>query len=397
MKIDRIKYRSTGILLLILAFTSLPEIQAQEVELLFAGDAMQHKSQLDNAYRGEYYDYSSCFHHIRHDIERADLAIVNLEVTLGGKPYKGYPMFSAPDEFAAELKNIGFDLFLTANNHAVDRFSRGINRTIDVLDSIGARHTGTFKNEEERNRSYPLMIDCNGLRLAFLNYTYGTNGLTPTPPSIVNYIDEEQISKDILKAKSEKADVIIANMHWGQEYKLLPDNFQRNSARFLLEQGVHIVMGSHPHVVQPSEIITDEEGEPSRLVVYSLGNFISGMVAENTDGGQLISLKLRKEGDRIRITSCGYILHYTLRMKSGSRTDFMVVPVSLAEGVPGPLSRAATIHPDPLSQSRMNRFAENARKLFRTNNRGVPEFRSRPPQSKKEEELLKFLPVKFAK
>jgi poly-gamma-glutamate synthesis protein (capsule biosynthesis protein) len=120
-------------------------LDAQEVRLIFAGDAMQHKAQIDNALRNGVYDYSSYFQHVQYEISRADLAVVNLEGPLGGKPYKGYPMFCLPDEFAVALKDAGFSLFLTANNHAVDCFSKGINRTIDILDSLGVYYTGTFK------------------------------------------------------------------------------------------------------------------------------------------------------------------------------------------------------------------------------------------------------------
>ena len=162
-----------------------PVLNAQEIRLLFAGDAMQHKPQIDNAFRNGEYDYSSYFRHISYEISRADLAIVNLEGPLGGKPHKGYPQFSIPDEFAVALKDAGFSVFLTANNHAADCYSKGIKRTIDVLDSLGVYHTGTFKNSLEHEQDYPLIIEKNGIRMVFLNYTYDTNGINVESPYIV--------------------------------------------------------------------------------------------------------------------------------------------------------------------------------------------------------------------
>ena len=154
-------------------------LNAQEIQLLFAGDAMQHITQINNAFRKGEYDYSSYFRYVKDEISRADLAIVNLEGPLGGKPHKGYPQFNLPDEFAVALKDAGFSVFLTANNHAVDCYSKGIKRTIDMLDSMQVHHTGTFKTASDRENDYPLIIEKNGIKMAFLNYSYDTNGIKP--------------------------------------------------------------------------------------------------------------------------------------------------------------------------------------------------------------------------
>ena len=336
-------------------------LKAQSVTLLFAGDAMQHQTQLDHAFRNGKYDYSSYFQQVKDEISRADAAIVNLETTLGGKPYKGYPMFCSPDEYAIALKDAGFDIFLNANNHILDRFSKGLHRTLDVLDSLGVMHTGVFRNGEEREKVYPLIIEKNGIRIAFLNYTYGTNGIEPVFPDVVNYIHRLQMQQDIQRAKELKADVIIANMHWGVEYKLLYNREQEKTAQFLLEEGVGIVMGSHPHVVQPAQLVTDSLGNRTNLVVYSLGNFVSGMTAVNTDGGQMIKVVLDKQNDQIRIASCGYILVYTEKKRNGNKTDYAVVPVL-----------GASL--DVINQTRMQRFSNNARAILDKYNIGVAEI-----------------------
>ena len=166
-----------------------PAVPATEVSLLFAGDAMQHKAQIQSAKQGEAYDYSPCFADITHEIASADYAVVNLESPIGGQPYTGYPCFSAPDEFPIALQNAGFDLFLTANNHCLDRYTRGAIRTLHILDSIGADHIGTYDSKDSFERFYPFITSIKGIRIAFLNYTYGTNGFTPHSPLIVNYID----------------------------------------------------------------------------------------------------------------------------------------------------------------------------------------------------------------
>ena len=373
-------------------------LSAQELTLLFAGDAMLHKNQIEQAFHEGKYDFSSYFEYIEPEASSADLAVVNLEVTLGGKPYKGYPMFSAPDEFAVALKNAGFNVFLTANNHALDKYSKGINRTIDVLDSLKVYRTGTFKNEEEREHVYPLIIEKKGIRIAFLNYTYGTNGLKPVFPCIVNYIDNDQIKKDIQKAREQRADIIIANMHWGLEYKLLPNKTQKQTADFLMKNGVDIVMGSHPHVVQPSEIIRDENGNIRRLIVYSLGNLISDMKATNTDGGQLMKLTLsRNEADGVvRINSCGYILHYTYKERNDKSVVYRVLPISLVEEYIIPLFRKQIHFPDQVSYMKLLKFTNNARKLFAEYNVGIFEYRTFFPD-RKENEFIKKLPVLFGK
>ena len=193
-------------------------LSAQErITLLFVGDLMQHEAQIKAARTNGGHDYSDCFRHVKKEISEADIAIGNLEVTLGGKPYRGYPSFSAPDEFLYAIKDAGFDVLLTANNHCLDRGLRGLERTAHLLDSLHTPFLGTYRTPEERQQRYPLLIEKNGFRIALLAYTYDTNGLRPSEPNIVNYIDTVQIKSDILSARQMKPDAIIACMHWGLE------------------------------------------------------------------------------------------------------------------------------------------------------------------------------------
>ena len=172
---------------LIITFIYSVTLFAQErITLLFVGDLMQHDEQIKAAKTPTGYDYTDCFKHLKEEISRADIAVGNLEVTLGGKPYRGYPSFSAPDEFLYAIKDAGFDVLMTANNHCLDKGSKGLERTIMMLDSLNLPYAGTYINEEKRRERYPLLVEKNGFRIVFLNYTYGTNGLEPVSPRIVN-------------------------------------------------------------------------------------------------------------------------------------------------------------------------------------------------------------------
>ncbi len=352
-----------------LYFLFLPSrLVAQEfgrITLLFAGDLMQHQGQIDAARQiGGSYDYSPCFQYVKEEVSSADIAIANLEVTLAGKPYRGYPQFSAPDEYAQAIKDTGFDILLTANNHCLDRRKKGLERTIHLLDSLQIPYAGTYINKEERDRLYPLIIQKNGFRIALLAYTYATNGIEVQPPNVVNYIDKGQILQDIAKARAQKADVIIACMHWGIEYRLLPERQEREMADWLIDQGVDHVIGSHPHVLQPMEVRSDEHTAARHVVVYSLGNYISNMSVPNTDGGAMVKLELKRIGHIAALADCKYSLVWTSRP-------------SLRDGVGNYLIYPAANPPQVIQQSessRLNRFLQSARNLFKKNNIGIEEY-----------------------
>ena len=339
-------------------------LSAQErITLLFVGDLMQHDAQIKAAQTNGGYDYSDCFKHIKEEISQADIAIGNLEVTLGGKPYRGYPSFSAPDEFLYAIKDAGFDVLLTANNHCLDRGKKGLERTAHLLDSLKMPFTGTYRTSEDRQQRYPLLIEKNGFRIALLAYTYDTNGIKPSTPNIVNYIDTVQIKSDILVARQMKPDAIIACMHWGLEYQSLPHSSQKKLADWLIGQGVDHIIGSHPHVVQPMEVRQDQHHPSRHLIVYSLGNFISNMSRENTDGGAMVKLELKKLWGITRMESCSYSLIWTSRPISGKKTSYEVYPASF------------------FSQSIQNeeftpfqRFLNNTRELYQKYNIGIKEY-----------------------
>lgn len=331
------------------------------ITLLFAGDLMQHQAQIDAARTTTDYDYSDCFALVRDEISRADIAVANLEVTLGGKPYRGYPAFSAPDEYLYALRDAGFNLLLTANNHCLDRGRKGLERTISLLDSLNIPSTGSYINSEEREKRYPLLVEKNNFRLVFLNYTYGSNGLTPQAPNVVNYIDKDIISADIARSKTMQPDAIIACMHWGNEYVSLPNKEQKALTDWLLAEGVTHIIGSHPHVVQPMEVRTDSISREKNLVVYSLGNFISNMSQEKTDGGLIVRMELTKDSTT-RLSHCDYSLVWTSRPELSGRKNYRLIPA----GYP---SDSLSIN----ERTRMDAFLKGSRKLFEKHNLEISE------------------------
>lgn len=332
------------------------------ISLLFVGDLMQHLPQINAVRTDSGYDYSPCFQHVKEEIMKADLAIGNLETTLGDKPYRGYPMFSAPDDFAHHLKETGFDILLTANNHCLDRFSKGLKRTLQVLDSLQIPSAGTYTDEEDRNRRYPLLIERNGFKLSLLAYTYDTNGIEVQSPNIVNYIDTATIAHDIIRARAQHPDAIIACMHWGYEYQSLPSKEQRHLADWLIGKGVTHVIGSHPHVIQPMELRTDTVTGQQTAVVYSLGNFISNQQQPKTDGGAMFKLELTKDSV-VSVSNCGYSLVWVAHPDRPRRKQHTLIPAGYPQ--------------DSLSageQRKMKVFVDGARKVLDANNKEVEEY-----------------------
>ena len=331
------------------------------VNLTFVGDAMQHAPQLAAAQQPDgTYDYSPCFQHIEDDVAWADLAVVNLECPLGGKPYTGYPCFSAPDSYAMQLRDVGFDLFLTANNHCLDRRDKGLVRTCQMLDSLGIPHIGTYRNQQERDRIIPYIVNVKGMKIAFLDYTYGTNGIPIQGDVIVDFIDQQRIADDIALARERGAHAICVNLHWGIEYQLKPVASQRTLADWLVSQGVDLIIGGHPHVVEPMEVRHSKEYDKDVLLVYSLGNFISNQSDIDTRGGALVKVSLRMDGGRAVIDNPRYKLFFV--QKPASRGENYVLI---------PEARPDLLRPD--SRSEFTRFMQRTHDLVMSHNKDVPQ------------------------
>lgn len=257
------------------------EVEEQKtMQIVMVGDMLMHVPVLESGLQEDgTYNFDHIFENVKETIESADFAIVNQETIFGGPEYgyTGYPSFNTPYELAHAEEKAGFDLLLLATNHTMDKSGKGVQNCMTYLDENlpGLDYVGINHSQDEQNeRIYT--YEANGITVAVLNYTYGTNGI-PLPsgkPYLVNLMNEDKIRSDIRKAE-EIADFTILCPHWGTEYKLKPDSSQEKWVQIFLEEGVDLVLGTHPHVIEPIEWIRDEEGN-EMLVYYSIGNFING-------------------------------------------------------------------------------------------------------------------------
>jgi poly-gamma-glutamate synthesis protein (capsule biosynthesis protein) len=359
----------TSLITALLVFSGVYATAQDTLSLLFMGDFMQHDPQIAAAKEPDgSYDYNHYFKYLKPVVESADLTIANLEVTLAGPPFKGYPQFSAPDAYAEAIKNSGIDILMTANNHSNDRKSAGLERTIDVLDSLEIPHFGTYKTPEERDKTYPLLVEANNIKVALLNYTYGTNGIPTKAPNIVNMIEKEQILKDIGEAKKLNPDKIIACMHWGKEYLSHPDDYQKYWGEFLMKNGVDIVVGGHPHWIQPAQWYqANGRYNDEKLVIWSLGNIVSNQRRLNTDGGSFLKFSLVKDEEGIvSIKAPGYYLIWVWVPVEEGRKRYYIMPVDQYE---------KNDIMDAKSKAMMNIFITNSRALYQEHNLNVPEIK----------------------
>lgn len=314
---------------------SEPVVQPNIVSTLaVCGDAMSHMPQTRDAYDSQAgaYDYKPMIRFAKPWIEQADYAVVNLETTFAGGPdYSGFPAFNTPDALGDALKDAGFDLVSTANNHCLDRGYDGMVRTLDVLDNLGLAHVGTYRSAVERAAQNGVHVaDVGGIKVAFLSYTYGTNGipLSKSHPDTVNILhtdymsdaqvlDTARIADDLAAAEALSPDLIAVIVHWGVEYQTTQNDHQEEIADFLFDHGADVILGSHPHVLQPMETrtLTDRDGTThTGFVCWSLGNFISSQNDEYTDTTVVLNLELTKNPNTgaTDVTKVGYVPLYML-------------------------------------------------------------------------------------
>lgn len=339
------------------------------ITLVFIGDIMGHDDQIKSAEISETdsFNYDDVFSYIKPEISGADIAIGNLEVTLAGPPYTGYPLFSSPVELAVACKNAGIDCLVTANNHTADRGKTGIARTINRLDSIGMMHTGSFRDQEERDSLYPLIIRKEDVSLALLNYTYGTNRIKVPEPTIVNILDKDLIADDIIKAQANNPDIIIVFLHWGTEYDTIPSKSQTDMAEYLFSLGVDMIIGSHPHVIQKMIWTKNDTLRKDKFLVYSLGNFVSNQSKPRRDGGLMVRVELTRKSDSFEVTNAGYYITWVYTPVIDNRKRFYILPCSKFENKPELFS-------NPSDYIRMKSFIDNSRSLLSNQNINVKEY-----------------------
>ncbi|MCI1778907.1 MAG: CapA family protein [Bacteroidales bacterium] len=360
----------------------IPERRCDTARIVFIGDVMQHMPQIKAASEinghPHGYDYSNYFRFFRETFEKADLAIANMEFTSGTKPYSGYPRFSAPEELPAEACKSGIGLFLMANNHILDKGGKGLGRTLQIYDSLHVRHIGAYASLRIEESEDPLIIVLNGIRIAFVNFTFGTNGIGIPHPYVVDLTDSTGLFKIIKRAVSKKADMIIALPHWGIEYKLSPSLWQQRVASMLFRKGVRVIIGSHPHVPEEGCVYMGSAASCERSVAvppeslsgvpidsavfYSLGNFISN---QSDPGYTRLGLMVELDVVKDNYTGAVYPLfpkwHYIWCFRKGELcADFTTVPVS--EYMEGDCGHAL---PEAIRQMKVNVDFIKGKKLIK--------------------------------
>lgn len=277
-----------------------PEPKTVEVELVMVGDMLLHGYVQTNGRQPDgSYNYDHFFQHVKKQIKKADVAVVNQEVIIGGEEFgiQNYPRFNCLNEAGDALVKAGFDVVLHATNHTLDQGVKGVQNCMEFWETEHPETTylGVHKSEKARKKIY--VYEKDGLRIAMLNYTYGLNGFSvPSDQSyLVDILDKEKVKKDIKKAKKQ-ADFVVVYPHWGTEYYLGISQSQKDWAKFFADQGVDLVIGTHPHVVEPVEWINGKDGN-SMLVYYSLGNFISAQDQAKTMLGAMAKVKIVKDTD----------------------------------------------------------------------------------------------------
>ncbi len=296
------------------------------IKLSVIGDIMCHNTQYMDAYVDGIYDFSYVFDDIREKLSSSDFTVGNLETTFAGSDvgYSNYPNFNTPESLGIALKEAGVDLVSTANNHSLDTGYNGIESTINFLDQYGILHTGTYKSQEAQNTT--TIAEIKGLRVAFLSFSYGTNDnkIPEGREYCINLIDDNFIIDRLNLAKQQNPDIICVFMHWGEEYETTPNSEQIRLANLLFDNGVNVILGSHPHVLQRME--NTEKG----FVIYSLGNFMSGQVYENTRDSIILDLTITKKGTgEVVVESGKYTPIYTYR-SSASKRKFKILDIKKA-------------------------------------------------------------------
>ena len=316
--------------------TSAPAPKDTTINMAVVGDIMAHESNFKDAYdaTNKTYDFSYVFEQVKKYLTSADITVGNLETTFAGSEagYSGYPNFNTPEQLATDLVELGLDVVSTANNHSLDKGYNGLESTLNELDKVNLSHTGTYRSKEDQDTIITKNI--NGINIAFLSFTYGTNGIAVPAGKeyCINLIDNNLILDQIAKAKALNPDVICVFMHWGQEYKLQQNSTQEQLADLLFKNGVDIILGSHPHVLEPMEkrTVTLEDGTTKDgFLIYSLGNFVSGQVIEDTRNSIILQLQITKHAaGNITIDSYNYIPTYMYDKGAGQTKRFKILDIN---------------------------------------------------------------------
>lgn len=313
--------------------TKAQEPQIKKIKITAVGDFLMHMPLIRTSYdpADNSYSFKKIFKEVEPLLKDSDFTIANLETTLSGPEtgYSGYPIFNSPAQLAYDMKDMGIDMVSTANNHCLDKGLKGLSTTLDNLDAAGLKHLGTYRTPGEKVE--PMLVEIQGIKVGFINYTQSTNGI-PVPSGnghAVNIINRESMVSEV-QLLQEKADIIVAVLHFGTEYQRSPNEFQKVLVKELFESGVDIVLGGHVHVVQPMEWQTVlRDGKETRcFVIYSLGNFVSNQTWRYSDCGTILNLYItRKPGEKARLESVDYVPVWVDSYPEGGKNLYRVLPV----------------------------------------------------------------------
>ncbi|MDR2405959.1 MAG: CapA family protein, partial [Deltaproteobacteria bacterium] len=284
----------------------------RESRVLFIGDIMCHGQQLKYAKKGKDYEFRVQFQRIKPYLANS-MVIGNLETTFAGEKskYSGYPAFNTPDSLAAAIVDMGVHIVTLANNHIFDKGNTGAKRTIEILDGMGLIWTGLGTESILPNQ--PLLVEYDGLKWALLNFSYGSNTSLPNadnPESLsLNVISEESVLEGLTKAKELAPDVIVVLFHWGNEYQEKPSNSQITMAQFTADNGADLIIGTHPHVLQPIDVLQTARG--FTLVAYSLGNFVSNQRTKPRERSAILAVDLAVDNGKVSLKKASVAPIYT--------------------------------------------------------------------------------------
>lgn len=312
--------------------SSIPEDSTSLLTISFVGDLMCHSPQMEFARVGkDSFDFKPAFREVKKYLSSSDITIGNLETTISGKVngYSGYPLFNSPDAYLDALKDTGFDILLTSNNHSIDRGKKGIIRTIDKINELGISAIGTFKSQYDRDSVR--VFEINGIRIAVLAYTYGLNGnfIAENEKYLVNVVDTNVIKLDISNARAKNAEVVLTYFHFGEEYQQKPNAYQKEIVKCAINAGADLIIGSHPHVIQPLEYFNSVNNRIGKgIIAYSLGNFFSNQRWRYSDTGPILKIELLKNitKNEISLLNVSVIPTWVFKGQVEGKDEFIILP-----------------------------------------------------------------------
>ncbi|WP_456271232.1 CapA family protein [Bacillus sp. AK031] len=296
------------------------------------GDVLLHNTVYRDAEEGDSYNFLPMFQDVETFLQKPDFMIANQESLPGGAHLgvSSYPAFNSPYEIVDALQELGVDALTTANNHSLDKGTTGVLSAISHYEEIGIPYTGAFKSQEDRENIRTFNV--NGISFALLAYTYGTNGI-PVPQGkdyLVNLIDINVMKEDIKQARDLGVDMVVLAAHWGNEYERFPNETQKTLARQLTDAGADLIIGHHPHVLQPIEKMTTADGREA-VVIYSLGNFLSGQEGDLKNIGGIANVTVQKiideNGKRITFPEIGFQPTYVTQ---SNYRNYRILPLAQA-------------------------------------------------------------------